>query len=111
VQDTGRDKPRLATIAREVGRTARTVRKEFRKAHGVSPRECRARALALRIIEALRSSDLKVTSVAFELGIKSPKNLYLAVKAHTSLTPTQVRRLPPEAFAALRERIRTDGRC
>lgn len=105
MQQTPSIRDAIAPLASLTHCSDRTLRKRFRQRYGVSPRELRARTLALRIVEELRASDLKIESVAQKLGIRSPKDLYMTVRAHTGLTPAQLRRLPAEQAQAMLDQL------
>jgi len=83
----------LHALAREFGCTDRLVRMAFEQAYGMSPRTYRRRTRVLRAIGLLRKENWDNETVAREVGFRSPKNLYRALRGDTGLTPRQIRRL------------------
>ncbi len=98
----------LNTLAGDIGCSERLVRVAFQRAHGMSPRRYKRRTKVLCAIELLRKETWDNETVARELGFRSPKNLYRALRLDTGLTPRQIRLLSDGDLTQLRTRIAPD---
>jgi AraC-like DNA-binding protein len=81
-------------LARDVGVDETTLRKEFRQAFGVSPREYHIRARVAVALDLLATGDLKIGSIARQVGYLDEKNFFGAVRRFTGRTPAELRKLP-----------------
>lgn len=95
----------LRALADEFACTERAIRVAFQRAYGMSPRTYKRRTKVLCAIELLRKETWDNDSVARELGFRSPKNLYRALRLETGLTPRQIRLLSESDLVRLRSRI------
>lgn len=84
-------------LAALIGVQRRTLDRQFRIDMGMRVMEYRMR---VRVAEALRQlkGGVKPESVALQVGWKSKKNLYRAMRRLTGLVPTDIRTMPEEAF-------------
>jgi AraC-like DNA-binding protein len=69
----------------------RTLERAFRQVMGSSVHEFIVRERTLEAIRLIKSTDLKLEAVAFEVGFRSRTTLRRAIKATTGLTPAQLR--------------------
>ena len=82
----------LDGLAREARMAPGTLRREFCRAFGRTPKEYHC---ALRLLSAIeRIGTDKIESVALDAGYRSRKNFYAMFRKLTGLTPAQFRRLP-----------------
>lgn len=91
-------------LARQFHVSAAALRRAFEAEHGVSVRDYHRTLRVLAAVERLRID--KVEAVALEVGFKSRKNLYRALRQLARLTPSQFRALSAEEAAALFEELR-----
>lgn len=85
------DPLRIATLARDVGCHPRRLGTLFKSQTGLSIRACQRRLRVEHAWELLRDPANKVECVAADVGFRSLKNFYRAVRAETGLTPSQLR--------------------
>jgi transcriptional regulator GlxA family with amidase domain len=83
-------------IARTVGCARSGLIRSFNVAYGMSMGDYQARCRIRPAFGMVREPDSNV-SAAFQAGYKSTKNFYRALREHTGLTPSQVRRLTDDA--------------
>lgn len=95
----------LQALTEEFGVSERGVREAFRRAYGMPPRTYKRRTKVLCAIELLRKESWDNETVARELGFRSPKNFYRALRLDTGLTPRQIRGLSEADVQVLRSRI------
>lgn len=91
----------LHALAMEFRCSDRLVRMAFGQAYGISPRTYRRRTKVLRAIVLLRKESWDNDTVARDVGFRSPKNLYRALRVDTGLTPRGIRRLSEEDLRTL----------
>ena len=95
----------LRSLAAELGCSLRSTRTTFTSVYALSPRAYRRRWQALRGIDLLRGTTWDIESVAREVGYRSAKNFYHALRLETGLTPGQIRALSDPDAAQLRESL------
>ena len=84
-----------ARVARAIGVSRLALERAFKRVYGQSVHDYLSDVRFARAQYLLRSSDLKVSAVAVEVGYKSHKDLYRLIKARTGMTPIGLRRLEP----------------
>ena len=82
-----------ARVARALGVSRLVLERAFKRVYGQSVHDYLSDVRFARAQDLLRSSDLKVSAVAVEVGYKSHKNLYRLIKARTGMTPIRLRRV------------------
>jgi AraC-like DNA-binding protein len=78
-------------VASAVGLSRAETARVFRRAYGQSVHDLMS---DLRFADAqrlLRSTELKISAVAAEVGYRSPKDLYRLIKSRTGMTPARFR--------------------
>ena len=85
-----------ARVARALGVSRLALERAFKRVYGQSVHDYLSDVRFARAQHLLRSSDLKVSAVAIEVGYKSHKDLYRLIKARTGLTPSRLRRCEPQ---------------
>ena len=93
IVDRCREPLNVRHLARDLGVDETTLRKEFRRVFGVSPREYHLRARVAAALQLLGAGDLKVAAVARAVGYRDEKNFFSAVRRLTGRTPGELRRL------------------
>ncbi len=81
-----------ARVARAIGVSRLALERAFKRVYGQSVHDYLSDVRFARAQHLLRSSDLKVSAVAVEVGYKSHKDLYRLIKARTGMTPSRLRR-------------------
>jgi AraC-like DNA-binding protein len=84
-------------IARTVGCARGGLIRSFKGAYGMSMGDYQARCRIRAAFGMVREPDSNVGAAAFQVGYRSTKNFYRALREHTGLTPSQVRRLTDDA--------------
>lgn len=88
---TEEDSPRLNTLAAEVGSSLAQVRRAFRKATGLSPKEFQQAFRLKRFKQMLRDGN-SVTEALYACGFGSSSRLYENANAHLGMTPAAYRK-------------------
>jgi AraC family transcriptional regulator of adaptative response / DNA-3-methyladenine glycosylase II len=89
----------LEKLARELGLSARQLRRAVRQEYGVSPIELAQTRRLLLAKQLLTESDLPIVRVAFASGFESVRRFNALFRAHYRLTPTTMRRAAPPVHA------------
>ena len=85
------DSPRLNELATEVGSSPPQVRRAFRKATGLSPKEFQQAFRLGRFKQMLRDGNT-VTDALYACGFGSSSRLYEKANAHLGMTPAAYRK-------------------
>src|SRR5438105_1131779 len=89
----------LEKLARDLGLSARQLRRAVRQEYGVSPIELAQTRRLLLAKQLLTESDLPIVQVAFASGFDSVRRFNALFRSHYRLTPTTMRRSLPRARA------------
>ena len=89
----------LETLARDLGLSARQLRRAVRQEYGVSPIELAQTRRLLLAKQLLTESDLPIVRVAYASGFESLRRFNALFRSHYRLTPTTMRRSAPRAHA------------
>lgn len=84
-------------LARELRVDETTVRREFRRVFGVTPRDDHLRARVATALELLAAGDQKISALARSVGYRDEKSFFTAVRRLTGRTPGELRALSPAA--------------
>ncbi|MDE3155356.1 MAG: helix-turn-helix transcriptional regulator [Acidobacteriota bacterium] len=90
----------LRTLAAAVGVSPFRLERVFVKQYGISPRVF-LRGCRLASALSQLAAGAKVEAVALQVGYRSKKNFYHALRQSTGLTPAAVRRLPTDKLHEL----------
>ncbi|HTZ48596.1 MAG TPA: bifunctional DNA-binding transcriptional regulator/O6-methylguanine-DNA methyltransferase Ada [Verrucomicrobiae bacterium] len=85
------DSPRLHTLAVEVGSSPAQVRRAFRKATGLSPKDFQQAFRLERFKQLLRNGN-NVTEALYACGFGSSSRLYEKAHSHLGMTPAAYRK-------------------
>jgi AraC family transcriptional regulator, regulatory protein of adaptative response / methylated-DNA-[protein]-cysteine methyltransferase len=85
------DSPRLHALAAEVGSSPAQVRRAFRKATGLSPKDFQQAFRLKRFKQMLRDGN-SVTEALYACGFGSASRLYEKANAHLGMTPAAYRK-------------------
>lgn len=85
------DSPRLNALAEEVGSSPAQVRRAFRKATGLSPKDFQQAFRLQRFKQMLRDGNT-VTDALYACGFGSSSRLYEKANAHLGMTPAAYRK-------------------
>lgn len=85
------DAPRLSALATEVGSSPAQVRRAFRKATGLSPKEFQQAFRLMRFKQMLRDGN-SVTAALYACGFGSSSRLYEKANVHLGMTPAAYRK-------------------
>jgi AraC family transcriptional regulator, regulatory protein of adaptative response / methylated-DNA-[protein]-cysteine methyltransferase len=85
------DSPRLSELAAEVGSSPAQVRRAFRKATGLSPKDFQQAFRLQRFKQMLRDGN-NVTDALYACGFGSSSRLYEKANAHLGMTPAAYRK-------------------
>jgi AraC family transcriptional regulator of adaptative response / DNA-3-methyladenine glycosylase II len=89
----------LEKLARDLGLSARQLRRAVGRGYGVSPIELAQTRRLLLAKQLLTESDLPIIRVAFASGFASVRRFNALFRSHYRLTPSTMRRSAPEAGA------------
>ena len=95
----------LGTLARAVGTRPMQLRQEFHARFGLRPTMYIHLVRAARAV-ALFQTPTKVEAIAWEVGYRSKKDLYRALKLWVGATPTELRALSDEERTWLERQLR-----
>lgn len=98
----------IGSIARALGVTRRHLSTEFRSRFGVGPLDYLHLARISKVLIAL-DGPIKVEALALEVGYRSKKDFYRALRTLTGMTPTALRAMPSDARRMLKASLR--ARC
>jgi AraC family transcriptional regulator of adaptative response / DNA-3-methyladenine glycosylase II len=84
-------------LARDLGLSARHLRRAVRREYGVSPIELAQTRRLLLAKQLLTESDLPIVRIAFASGFESVRRFNALFRSHYRLTPSRMRRLPAKA--------------
>jgi AraC family transcriptional regulator of adaptative response / DNA-3-methyladenine glycosylase II len=84
----------VETLARDLGLSARHLRRAVRREYGVSPIELAQTRRLLLAKQLLTESDLPIVRIAFASGFESVRRFNALFRSHYRLTPSRMRRLP-----------------
>lgn len=87
----------LEKLARDLGVSARHLRRAVRREYGVSPIELAQTRRLLLAKQLLTESDLPIVRIAFASGFESVRRFNALFQSHYRLTPSHMRRSPPKA--------------
>jgi methylphosphotriester-DNA--protein-cysteine methyltransferase len=95
-------KNRLSDFLHEVSgrRSARHLRREFRDQFGIGPATYVQLVRTRRAVQLL-ATQMKIEAIAWEVGYRGKKELYLALNRWVGLTPKRIKALPRERRDAL----------
>jgi AraC family transcriptional regulator of adaptative response / DNA-3-methyladenine glycosylase II len=82
-------------LARDLGLSARHLRRAVRREYGVSPIELAQTRRLLLAKQLLTESDLPIVRIAYASGFESVRRFNALFQAHYRLTPSGMRRSPP----------------
>jgi AraC-like DNA-binding protein len=88
---------RLDLLCARVGASRAALTRGFRQHYGMSVAEYHRRAKLQWVLEELRRPGSNVESVSLRAGFRGLSSLRQSLRAHTGLTPTQVRCLSEDA--------------
>ena len=88
---TASDAPTFSEIAYQTGQSPRALSRRFAEEMGMTWRQALCRMRMMRAVEALASSDLTVTEIAFEVGYNSTSAFNAAFRDLLGVSPTQYR--------------------
>jgi len=94
----------LTSHAEQLGAAPRALARTFRDEFGCTPHAFLTRVRVARAVPKLASGD-KTESVASEVGYRSKKDLFGALRKLTGLRPSEVQRLSAEQVATIVERL------
>jgi AraC family transcriptional regulator of adaptative response / DNA-3-methyladenine glycosylase II len=86
----------LEKLARDLGLSARQLRRAVRQEYGVAPIELAQTRRLLLAKQLLTESDLPIIQVAFASGFESVRRFNDLFRSHYRLTPTTMRRAAPK---------------
>jgi len=89
----------LEQLARDLGLSARQLRRAVRQEFGVSPVELAQTQRLLLAKQLLTESDLPIIQVAFASGFESVRRFNALFRSHYRLTPTRMRRSSQTSYA------------
>jgi AraC-like DNA-binding protein len=95
----------VETLAAAAAAKATTLRIQFHERYGVRPLQYVHLARVTAAVAMLRT-DAKVESVAWDIGYRSKKDLYAALRRWAGLTPTELRALSDTESAWLERELR-----
>jgi AraC-like DNA-binding protein len=87
-------------VVSAVGASRSEAVRAFKRTYGQSVREFVSDLRFAQAEQLLRSSELKISAVAAEVGYRSPKDLYRLIKTRTGLTPAQLRHVERDPLAS-----------
>jgi methylphosphotriester-DNA--protein-cysteine methyltransferase len=90
-------------LARRFHVTPLQLRREFQREFGVSIRECQREKRVIAALEQMTTG--KIEAIALQVGYRSKKNFYRALKRVIGLTPTAFRQLSHERARHLIETV------
>ncbi len=90
----------IETLARDLGLSARHLRRAVRREYGVSPIELAQTRRLLLAKQLLTESDLPIIRIAFASGFESVRRFNALFQSHYRLTPSRMRRLPLKAHGS-----------
>jgi AraC family transcriptional regulator, regulatory protein of adaptative response / DNA-3-methyladenine glycosylase II len=88
----------LEKLARDLGLSARHLRRAVRREYGVSPIELAQTRRLLLAKQLLTESDLPIVRIAFASGFESVRRFNALFQSHYRLTPSHMRRSPTRAL-------------
>jgi AraC family transcriptional regulator, regulatory protein of adaptative response / DNA-3-methyladenine glycosylase II len=91
------DRGSVEKLARDLGLSARHLRRAVRREYGVSPIELAQTRRLLLAKQLLTESDLPIVRIAFASGFESIRRFNALFQSHYRLTPSRMRRSPPKA--------------
>lgn len=86
--------PRLASVARAVGSSETSLRREFKKEYGVTPREYHQRVRVGHALILMVERNGKLSTIGHAAGYGSEAHFHRSVRRYTGRTPGALRRLP-----------------
>jgi AraC-like DNA-binding protein len=94
LEETSRAPLDLRAIARRLGKDPTVLRRSFRSAFGMTIRQYHVQLRVRAAIRLLQQPEAKVSAVAEQVGYRSEKNFYRAVRVVTGKTPAHFSRTP-----------------
>jgi AraC-like DNA-binding protein len=95
-----RDTPTIATAAQSTGCCARTATTSFRARYGLTVHQYLTRSRLQKALQLLLSTDMKVSAIADEVGLKAKSTLHRQFVRVLGTTPECVRKALTSAQAA-----------
>lgn len=94
IEDELRNRPTVATLARSLGYSTRTLDRACHKATGQTAKRVLDERVTLEVRRALTHTDLPIARIRTDFGFSDQSNFSKFVKRHLGLTPGEVRDYP-----------------
>jgi len=92
LEEAGEHGLKLPDLARSLGVSYPSFRREFRRRTGISPQQYQLRMRLQKVQRLLGGSDRSIKEIAEQLGFSSPYHLSSAFSSHFGLSPKEWRR-------------------
>lgn len=95
----------IERLARDLCCSPSTLRRQCKALTGASPVRSRTHRRLREAFDLLRTTTLKIESIAAIVGWKSAKDMYANCRALFGMTPAAIRRLPDDAAKQLQHQL------